>query len=398
MMVQQRFHFFAAVLWMGIAASAVAQSPGSIYTWDGTGNLRSWVGTTGSPSLANANVGELTITETAGGTTFTVRDDFNVIREPANGSGGLDLTGLDFLEFDLGHNGAGSVNVQFFVQASPSSTFIALAPDVAVGPGISTYQVPISQLTYPQGVYVRTVGFIARDHVELGPLTWTLQEVRSAGTPLTERVLITHDTGTPEGGLQGAIANFDREAVIGNDGGQNQTGLSHNASGSGSLQWTDQGHHGMDDTSGAAITWGNGTAWNGNSFNLRQTDLSNYSHMIVTMSATDQGGNGGDLDMRAFFQRGSGFTFEEVAQYASLPIDGQFHEVTFDLTNQTLMQNVNWTGLDLFPHEHDLVINVDQIRFIQVPEPASVALIGLGMIGWLGMARRGRRREGQVAR
>src|SRR5690606_24626605 len=130
-----------------------------------------------------------------------------------------------------------------------------------------TYQVPLTSLTPNQLVYVRTVGINIRDHAAEGNLTWTIEEVRSGGTPLTVRDLITHDVGTPEGGLQGAIVNFDGAAVLGNNGGQNQTGLSHNPSGSGSLQWTDLGG-----SNGAAISWGNGTAWNGNSFNNRTTD------------------------------------------------------------------------------------------------------------------------------
>lgn len=396
-MMSQRWVFLlSATLVLGASASAEAQSPSAIYTWGGTGDVRGWVGTTGAPSLANTIAGELTITETtATGTTFTVRDDGNRIRElSTDGSGGLDLTGLDFLEFDLGHTGGGNVNVQFFVQATPSSTFVALAPDVAVMPGLNTYQLPLAGLTAAQAVYVRTVGFIARDHVSLGPLTWTLSEVRSGGTPLAVRDLITHDVGTPEGGLQSAIVNFDNAAVMGNNGGQNQTGLSHNASGTGSLQWTDLGGDGSaNDPSGAAITWGNGTAWNGNSFNSRLTDLSNYKYMVVRISATDPTGAGGNVGMRAFFQRGSGFTFQEVAApYASLPIDGQFHDLTFDLSNQTLMHAVDWTGLDLFAHANDLVINVDNIRFMAVPEPATGVLLGLAGVLGLGFSRRGARR------
>jgi hypothetical protein len=187
--------------------------------------------------------------------------------------------------------------------------------------------------------------------------------------------------------LQSAIVNFDGTAVLGNTG-QNQTGLSHNASGSGSLQWTDLGGDGSaGDPSGGAITWGNGIAWNGNSFNSRLTDLSNYKTMKVRISATDPTGASGSVGMRAFFQRGSGFTFQEVAApYASLPIDGQFHELSFDLSNQTLMHAVDWTGLDLFAHANDLVINVDRVRF--VPEPTTVMLLGLAGVLGLGFSRR----------
>ena len=182
------------------------------------------------------------------------------------------MTGLDFLEFDLGHNGVNPINVQFYVQASTGFNFVALGPDLAVAPGMATYQVPLTGLTADQAVYLRTIGFSARDHLADGNVVWTLNEVRSGGTPLTARDLITHNAGDPEGGLQGAIANFDITAVQGNDGGQNQTGLSHNPAGSGSLQWTDVGGG-----QGAAMSWGNGTAWNGNTFNNR-SDRSDGLH------------------------------------------------------------------------------------------------------------------------
>src|SRR6185436_18837062 len=144
----------------------------------------------------------------------------------------------------------------------------------------------------------------ARDHVAEGNVTWTLQEVRSTGAALTTRTLVSHDTGTDEGGLQGAIVNFDVTAVQGNDGGQNQTGLSHNAAGSGSLQWTDLGGQ-----QGAAISWGNGTAFGGNSFNNRTTDLSNYGTITIRISADDPANGGGSVGFNAFFQKNN-FQFE----------------------------------------------------------------------------------------
>ncbi len=392
--------------WLGLALIAVsclcstsqtlAQSPSVLYTWDNSGNaapnIEAWIRSFGaggtSATLDNSIVGELTIVETStpAGATQAFSDGFNRVRESSTAaSGGLDLTGLDFLEFDLGHNGSGPINVQFYVQATPSSTFVALGPDLAVAPGVTTYQVPLS-LSPPQAVYVRTLGFNARDHLPLGNVTWTLREVRSGGTPLTVRDLITHDVGTPEGGLQGAIVNFDNTAVMGNDGGQNQTGLSHNVTGSGSLQWTDLGGQ-----NGAAVSWGNGTAWAGNTFNNRPTDLSNYRQVIVRMSATDPTGGSGEVGLNAFFQKNN-FAFENAEGGAgrNLPIDGQFHDLVWSLSGLSNMNVVDLTGINVFAHPQNLVINVDSIRFV-VPEPTCFASIAAGLIGYLAMGKRSRR-------
>jgi len=211
-----------------------------------------------------------------------------------------------------------------------------------------------------------------RDHAAVGDVTWTLQEVRSVNQTLTSRTLVSHDTGTAEGGLQGAIVNFDRAAVQGNDGGANQTGLSHNAAGSGSLQWVDLANQG-----GGAITWGNGTAWNGNSFNERLTDLSNYERMIIRMSAEEVNPDGGGtLDVQGFFQK-NGYQYS-AAGTLPLPIDGVFHDLEFSLAGLPDMNVVEWTGLNLADHATDLRINVDNILFL-IPEPTATSLLGLGM-------------------
>ncbi|HEX5219679.1 MAG TPA: LamG-like jellyroll fold domain-containing protein [Verrucomicrobiae bacterium] len=362
-------HHYRAVVSnaLGVAFGAdqsFVWSPNVLYTW-ATPAIHDWSRNFGdantSASMASSIPGELTITETSGvpGGSQAFSDGFNRVREtPAGVSGGLDLSNWDYLEFDLGHNGAGNINVQFFVQATPGSTFVALGPDVAVTPGVNTYQVPLSALTAAQAVYIRTFGINARNHAALSNVVWTLREVRAGGSPPATRDLITHDIGTPEGGLQGAIVAFDNTSVLGNNGGTNQTGLSHNAAGTGSLQWTDRGGG-----SGGAISWGNGTAWNGNTFNNRITDLSCFDTMLVRISAT---GAGGSVTVQPFFQTGAGFTYRTPGT-ASLPIDGQFHDLSFSLAGLAEMDVVARTGINLGSHPTDLVMNVDLVRFGIVP-------------------------------
>jgi len=370
------------VLFLALCSPASAQSPSVLYTWAGTGNVQQWFKSfgTNTVTLANTTPGELTVTETGtAGSSVALSDDFNRVREtPAGPNGGLDLTGLDYLEFDIGHNGASPINTQVYVQATPSSTFVALGPDISITPGVNTYQVPLTGLTAAQQVYIRTIGLNIRDHAAQGNLAWTVREVRSGGIPLATRDLITHDAGTPEGGLQGALVNFDNAAVQGNNGGQIQTGLSWNSAGSGSLQWTDVGG-----SSGAAISYGNGTALNGNTFNERVTDLSNYQTMLVRISALDAANPTGTVDVQTFFQKNNFGSFQ-AAGTQSLVTDGSFQDLVFSLAGLTDMNVVDQTGINLGAHANNLTINVDLIQFNAVPEPASAlalaALAGLGLM------------------
>jgi hypothetical protein len=389
-----RVRFAAAVigLW-ATCGSAMGQVASPVYTWSGTGDVQQWFRAfgTNTVTLANSTAGELTITETGTpGSTVAVSDDFNRVREtPAGPSGGLDLTGLSSLQFEIGHSGSGIIPVQFYVQATPSSTFVALGPDLTVTPGVSTYTVPLSGLTPEQQVYVRTIGLNVRDHPAQGNVTWTVREVRSAGAGLPQRTLATFNTGTAEGGLQGLIANFDQSAIQGNNGGQNQTGLSHNPAGSGSVRWTDLGGG-----PGAAVSLGNGTAWNGNTFNNRTTDLSNYALAIITMSATDPLNGGGTLAVQSFFQVNNFASFL-TAGTQTLPIDGQFHDLVFSLSGLTNMNVVDQTGINLGAHPQNLIIDIDNIRFVTaIPEPGSL-LLGIVGAGGLYVMRRVRRRVGR---
>ncbi|QEG33988.1 hypothetical protein [Bythopirellula goksoeyrii] len=378
-----RIRLSAVFLVAALAAcsSSWAQSPSVLYTWDGAANIEDWKKNFGTNDvlLDNNIAGQLRIIEIgAPGEDVAISDGSNRRFESSTAGGGLDLTGLDFLEFDLGHNGLGNVDVQFYIQGSLGFTYVSLGPDVAVTPGVSTYQLPLAGLTFEQQVYIRTVGFNIRDHAGEGNLVWTVEEVRSAGTPLTVRDLATHDLGSSDNGLQGVFANFDQGAIIGNDGAQNQTGFSHNAS-LGSLQWTDQGDHGVGDTSGAAIAYGNGTVFNGSSFNERLTDLSNYDFVTYRVSATDPTGGGGSVDVQAYYQTGSGFSYQAAGDL-TLPIDGTFYDLKYPLAGVTDRSNVQFSGLNLASHMNDIQINIDLVRYSTIPEPSSLAIVGIAAV------------------
>jgi hypothetical protein len=382
---------------------AHAQLPSVIYTWSGTGNTRGWFLDNVSTSYAvpsNTVAGQLTITELGDefdpgcdqlacpqfyGRSITVQDHWDLIREGSNGSGGLDLTGLQFVELDVAHNGTGDVQVQPFLRSGQSSTYtwFGPAPDylpsgdpwiVPAGSTPTTIRIPIYQLTPEQQAYNRGIGFKAFDHVDQGYLTWTISEVRSVGTPLTQRDLATHDVGSPDNGLNGAFVNWDNSSVLGNTG-QNQTGLSHNAAGTGSLQWTDLGTTGTPGAGGGSISWGNGLALNGNTFNTRPADFSGYNHLTFRMKATDvTPGGGGTIGVQAFFQNGDWEFFEtttggRVNEFAAinLPVDGQYHDLIFPLDNVVHEQVVSTFGINLFSHPNDVIIDVDLVHFSFVP-------------------------------
>src|SRR5262245_48983296 len=345
--------FAPAILFALCVSHASAQTPGVLYSWSGAG-VQDWFKNfgAGSTSATLANPGgafEITETSATAGGSQAFSDGFNTIRDtPASfGSGccgGIDLTGLSSLEFDLGHNGANPINVQFFTQATPGGNFVALGPDVAVAPGIATYSLPLTGLTSDQIAYMRTIGMNIRDHAAQGNVKWTLNEVRSVGTPLATRVLADHNGGAAD--FDGVICNFDCGAISGGNGGQNNSGMSIVSN---ALQWTDLGGG-----PGAAVTWGNGTQEAGGGFNARPADLSNYDTVTIRMAAT---GSEPSVGVQFYMQTGSGFTYQSLND--SLTVDGQFHDIVFPLAGISNRNFVDTNGINMFGHTSDLVIRVD---------------------------------------
>src|ERR1043166_908089 len=350
---------------------ANAQTPGVLYTWPST--TSDWVKNfgAGSTSATLANSGgalQITETSTAAGGSQAFSDGFNTIRDtPASfGSGccgGLELTGLSSLEFDMGHNGVGNVNVQFFVQASPGSAYVALGPDLAVAPGINTYSVPLAGLTADQIAYIRTMGINIRDHAGESNLIWTIQEVRSVGTPLTSRIIADHDGGATD--FDGVICNFDCGAVSGGNGGQNNSGMSIV---SGALEWVDLGGG-----PGVAITYGNGTQNSGGSFNARPVDLSNYDIATIRMKAT---GADASVFVQFYMQTGSGFSYQSY-NWGNLPVDGSYHDLVIPLAGITSRNFVDTSGINLGGHASDLMIDIDSVVYSVIPPTPCIQVVKL---------------------
>jgi hypothetical protein len=220
---------------------------------------------------------------------------------------------------------------------------------------------------------MRTIGVNIRDHAAQGNLVWTLQEVRSVGPAATSRFIADHNGGAAD--FDGAIVNFDAGAVLGNNGGQNNTGLSIVG---GALQWTDLGGG-----PGAALAYGNGSQNSAGSFNARPVDLSNYDQVTVRMSAT---GADASVGVQFYMQTGTGFTYQ--SQNGTLPVDGTFHDLVFPLAGVNDRSYVDTSGVNLFAHASDLIVNIDSIQYSVIPEPTSVSLLAFGLIGWLAFRRR----------
>jgi hypothetical protein len=380
--------FLAVLVMMVGCGSAAAQTAGVLYTWPGTGNIADWQSSgTNLTTLSNTTAGQLTVTEmgdeldsTIVGGPVVIQDGYNRRRDSSTDQGGLDLTGLDYLEIDVSHTGTSNVNVQFFVQATPAynylwygpgPTYTASGPDWSVPPNVvTTLRLPVNQLSAAQQAWIPTYGLSIRDHAAAGNLIWNISEVRSVGAGLTVRNLATHDAGTSDNGLNGAFVNYGNAAVLGNDGGQNQTGLSQvTDAGVGSLQWTDKGNGGVGNPSGAAISWVNGTAYTqNNSYFERLADFSNYNQLTIRLKATDvTPGGGGTVGGQTFFQTGNYLNQVVLGNPAlSIPVDGQYHDFVFSLASVTNLQNVQDFGLQLFGHTNDVVINVDNVQFSKV--------------------------------
>jgi hypothetical protein len=380
-MTRQRFFLAALAILIG-CNFAKAQAPGVLYTWPGVGNVAGWQDGGGDQfaDVQNTVAGQLTVNEgdpLNPGSHIGQEVKFHNSRPleafPREG-GGLDLTGLSFIEMDINHNSpTATVNVQAFAQLTPTYTYVSgdsdgtlgrnptFGPDWSIGPGVHTIKIPVNQMTLPEQAYIIAFGLDVRAHTDVGNLTWTVSEIRAVGTPLTTRVIANHTAGSSDNGLNGAYINFEGAAtdVLGGTG-QGQAGLSENPAGTGSLEWTDLGGG-----NGAAISWGNGTSFAGNNYFERPTNAGNYNRIVYRVKATDASNPTGTVGIQSYFQNDNYLDYQ-VAGSQNLPTDGQYHDLTFTLTGLHSMASIDAFGINLGAHTTNLLMDVDSVQFTTV--------------------------------
>lgn len=397
-----------------VSSVAFAQSPGVLYTFPGNpGSITNWtvtnydIGHLIAPSItwgsatASGLGGNLVITENGDGSgagstpgavggTWFITDPTNYPMESgfyAPGSpyekGNLDVTGLQYIEIDVKNNlPSGTVNVDFSVSTIETENTVIVNPtSTPVGSTLTTVRFPISLLGPRQQTNVKQIAFEPQTHTAQGNLTWTVTEVRTTGTPLAYRDIVTNNAGSPDDGIDGAfpLNTSDMLAIVGNTGSVSQLGFSRNPSGSGSLQWTDKGGTGdIGSESGASIGWGDGSGWrsaqpgspsSGNSYNERMSDFSNYDRMTVRISALDALNLAGTVGIEGIFEAGDpngdsagGPTPPTVLTSQNLLTNGQYFDLVYDLSSVTFLKNVFHWGIDVAPHANDIVFNIDNIR------------------------------------
>jgi len=375
---------------LGIGGTAWAQTPEVVYSWSGTSRanwllydrtiLEPILGPGYNKAAMSVVDGNLVVTETgvgsAVGMPIWILEGHNYARENYFAKGNHDVTGLDYLEIDLRHNSTtATVNVNLFLQAIETEDVVVNngAP-FPVAPGLNTLRFPLSLLTPRQQTSLKTYIIIPEAHAAVGNLTWTITEVRTVGTPLAYRDVVTNDLGSVDDGIDGAfpLKSDDMAAIVGNAGLVSQEGLTRNPAGSGSLQWTDRGGDGSTGSeSGASIGWGNGNGWRnaqpgsptaGNSYNQRISDFSNYDRMTVRIAARDAVNPAGAVGIESLFYL-TEFDPPTVLPSQSLPTDGEYRDVVYDLSSVTYLKNIWHWGIDVAPHPNEIVFNVDNVRF-----------------------------------
>jgi hypothetical protein len=381
---------------------AVAQTPDKLYSWDDH-TVQDWQvwgvnvpGTGTNKATVSAASGDLVVTEIGNGTpsggvvggSLWIFDGFDRSRENWLGvKGNLDATGLQYIELDIRHNSpTATVPVNFFMVSyiNNQATTVASGPAISIGPGLNTMQFPLSLLSPRLQGSIKNVFIQPEAHAAVGNLTWTISEVRSVGTPLAYRDIVTNDAGTPDEGLDGAfpLNTSDMLAIVGNDGSVSQLGLSRNATGSGSLQWTDKGGTGaIGSESGATIGWGNGGGWrnaipgsptSGNGYNERMSDFSNYDRMTVKISAQDALNPSGTVGIGGVFIQNEAAEIGTTLPELNLTTDGQYHELVFDLSSVSFLRTLQHWGIDVAAHPNNILFNIDNIRLWNSTTPAGV--------------------------
>lgn len=388
-----------ALLALGTWSPVAAQTAEALFTWDHSfgeaagANNEGWGfnfgGANQTVTLNNTVDGSLQIvesgidngTDNGIGGAWAVTDSFNRIKERWNprDSGGLDLFGLDSIQFDIGHNGPNPVPVQFFAFIGPSSTYTALGPDVNVNPGaVSTYTLPLAGLTPAQITTLRTVGLNVRPHTADGNLSWTINEVRSVGAGASTRLIADHDDNASD--FDGAQSNFDDSAVIGRTNfGKNTEGLSING---GRLQWQESAGG-----PGLALEYGGcDNCYIAEDFSGRPHDLSNYKWAHVQVSVQSQIPT--EEVTVEFYQQNLGYSIFGTAPIQSIVANGQIRDLWFPLSGIASRDWVDTHGINFGSHAGAALFRVYNFEYAAVPEPMSAVLLLAGALALVGMRRR----------
>ena len=404
----RHLHYLALPIAM-MGGMAIAQSPEITYNWDGTpSTTKNWtiqdslvLGSSYGKATISAATGYLTITETSTGTGNTVGgsvfiiENWNLPRQDAPAKGNQDVTGLTYYEVDIRHNNpTATVDLDFIALLGETDNWVVSSGTVwQIAPGLNTVRFPLTALSARQQASLKALYLVPAPHASLGNLTWTVSQARTLGTPLVYRDIVTNNAGTPDNGIDGAfpLNTSDMLAIVGNTGTVSQLGLSRNPAGSGSLQWTDKGGTGdIGSESGATIGWGSGAGWrnttqvdqigtptNGNSYNERIADFSNYDRMTVRISAADALNPAGTVGIEASFMimdpAGDGAPTSTMLPSQNVSTDGQYQELVYDLSSVSFLKNIWHWGLDVAPHANNIVFNIDNIRLWNSTTPQGVS-------------------------
>jgi hypothetical protein len=363
--------------------------PDVIYTWDhgigepGLGNnVETWAKNFGANDLTldNSIDGILSITETgAAGSDWAINESFNRVKESFNGAdyGGLDLTGLDALEIDISHDGPNTIFGQLI--AWTVNDFTVLGPISVDAGGLQTESVSISHLSPLDISTVRSLGVQIFGHEADGNRVWQISELRSAGSPLSERLIADHDDGAND--FDGVLINFNHNNVIGNTAPppKNRDGLNVNTV-DGSLQWAETPGDGV------GLEWGGGdNLLNAEDFQARPMDLRQYrlAEVVVRAQSTAPGESIGVQ----FYMQNEEFMFYPAESDQNLVADGTYQTLLFRITNIPNRDQVNIHGINFHEHTGSVQFNVSSFRYL-VPEPSAVVLCFVGAMAMLGGLRK----------
>jgi hypothetical protein len=215
---------------------------------------------------------------------------------------------------------------------------------------------------------LRQLGIQIFDHAADGNLEWTINELRSAGTPANRRLIADHNGGAAD--FDGVITNFEETSVNGHMGGKNNSGLTINTT-DGALQWVESAG-----ATGVALEWGNNNnQFVAEDFVARPMDLRNYPAVEVRIRA--QSTVPGETIGVQYYMQNEGFTYYS-APDQSIPADAQYHTLRFPLGSIPNRDQVNIHGVNFHGHEGTVQFRVDFVEY--VPEPASALMLLTGCL------------------